>query len=820
MGKIKKGVKKFQKKIAGGAVHKKKKLHFRRDKADAAKAAAAAASAEPSVPSTSKPGANKQSTKAKRAEDLDVDDFLNGGYMAVDANKDQDSDAIDSSDDEAGAAALASDDEQDAYDATSAAADDASSSDESDGSEPVQAQNKQYRTEIASHQAQLEALKQQDPEFYQYLQQTDQELLNFGQDDDEDEDDDEEEQEEEGDVESVSDQEQEESMRPPTNGQAQLEKPSTSGQKHVSSAMVEAWCKAAKSNASPAAMHKLLQAYRLACHYGDTEEEVHETMKISSSAVFNKLMLFVLKEADHIFLRMLSLDEQTSVTARDVQKSRRLKKVESLLKSFLGNSLHLLGQMTDSAMLTFTLRRLRASVVLMAPFFKMQRKFLRQVLTIFGGADKAPRLQALLFIRHMAAVLPPPALELALKGVYRSFVQNAKFVNAASVPHIHFMASCVVEMFGLDMPASYQQAFSAIRQLAVLLRGALAMRSKDAFREVYCWQTLNCLELWAKLLAAHADKQELRPLVYPLTQVLIGAVRLVPTPRYFPLRLRCIRALLSLGRAVGQFIPLSPLLLEMLQWGELSKRPQAGVGGIPDLTLQLRVSRNTLRSPAFQEEIVSQVLELLAEHLGQWACSIAFPELAHLPLLHLRKFGKQCKVERFRTSSRALADALDRNMAFVTQRRLQVDFSPKDTAQVNMFLQEESAANQAPLQKYAAVLREKAAQRRAMQSGDQVQLGRKASLIDGASDSEEEDEPALKQSEREDEAHEAEEEKAAATGTFLPAKGKGKQKQASSKANTAGRKAVDGPTTGEQPNDDEEDLLQDYELSDDSEMED
>jgi len=91
--------------------------------------------------------------------------------------------------------------------------------------------------------------------------------------------------------------------------------------------------------------------------------------------------------------------------------------------------------------------------------------------------------------------------------VYRSFVQNAKFVNAASVPHIHFMASCVVEMFGLDMAASYQQAFTGIRQLAVLLRGALAMRTKDAFREVYCWQTVNCLELWAKVLAAHADKQ-------------------------------------------------------------------------------------------------------------------------------------------------------------------------------------------------------------------------------------------------------------------------------------------------------------------------
>ena len=53
----------------------------------------------------------------------------------------------------------------------------------------MRAQNKQYKTEIASHQAQLEALREQDPEFYEYLQQTDQELLNFGQDDVEEEED-------------------------------------------------------------------------------------------------------------------------------------------------------------------------------------------------------------------------------------------------------------------------------------------------------------------------------------------------------------------------------------------------------------------------------------------------------------------------------------------------------------------------------------------------------------------------------------------------------------------------------------------------------
>lgn len=34
--------------------------------------------------------------------------------------------------------------------------------------------------------------------------------------------------------------------------------------------------------------------------------------------------------------------------------------------------------------------------------------------------------------------------------------------------------------------------------------------------------------------------QGLRALVYPLAQVLLGAARLVPAPRYFPLRLRLV----------------------------------------------------------------------------------------------------------------------------------------------------------------------------------------------------------------------------------------------------------------------------------------
>ena len=94
----------------------------------------------------------------------------------------------------------------------------------------------------------------------------------------------------------------------------------------------------------------------------------------------------------------------------------------------------------------------------------------------------------------------------AAQGITRAFMQGAKFVSASSAPHIAFMGTCVVELYGLDPSAAYQHAFLHIRQLAAVLRSALSNKTKDAFREVYCWQTVCCLELWARLLSAHAQQ--------------------------------------------------------------------------------------------------------------------------------------------------------------------------------------------------------------------------------------------------------------------------------------------------------------------------
>ncbi|BDA42546.1 Nucleolar complex protein 2 homolog [Coccomyxa sp. Obi] len=575
----------------------------------------------------------------------------------------------------------------------------------------------------ASFKDDLEALQERDPEFYQYLKDTDSGLLDFELDDSD------------GDAPEApatikeSQSEDEDRTRPQESDDRDEEQ--QQDQQILTHELLSSWCTEASQHASLRAMRKLLKAFRLACHYGDSEVEVHETLTATSSSVFNKLLIFMLKEAVGIFRKLLGIQDDTDIAAGSFRQLKRWHKVEPLLKSYLGNALHLLGHAMSSGMLIFILRKLRPSIPFLANFQRLQRKYMRQAIRIFSTNEAAPRVQALLFIRQMATTLPGPAMDQAVKGIYRAFVRNAKFMTPASAPHVAFLGSCVVEMFGLDMSVAYEHAFTYIRQLAAVLRSALSNKTTDAFREVYCWQTINTLELWAKLLAAHNDKEELRLLVYPLCQVLLGAVRLVPTARYFPLHLRLIRALIDLGGSTRSLVPATALLLDMLHWSALCKPIKPTAGQPPQNMLLLRASKATLATSSFQADLVEQVMELLATHLAQWACSAAFPELAHCVLQELRRFAKNTTVERFRLAAKALISALEESGCLVSACRTSAGFAPKDTAAVQVFMSKEDAGQDTPLHRYAKLLSLKARQQQALRRTGLVETDKAAGPDEG-----------------------------------------------------------------------------------------
>lgn len=100
---------------------------------------------------------------------------------------------------------------------------------------------------------------------------------------------------------------------------------------------------------------------------------------------------------------------------------------------------------------------------------------------------------------------------------------------------------------------------------------------------------MNCLELWTGAICAYGSEADFRPLAYPLTQIISGVTRLLPTARYVPLRLRCARMLNRIAASTSTFIPVSMLLLDMLEMKELSRPPTGGVGKAIDLRTIIKV---------------------------------------------------------------------------------------------------------------------------------------------------------------------------------------------------------------------------------------
>ncbi|KAL2653090.1 hypothetical protein R1flu_021218 [Riccia fluitans] len=666
--------------------------------------------------------------------------------------------------------------------------------------------HKKGSSEISQHKKELTDLAEKDPEFYEFLKEHDKDLLDFK---------DEEEEEEEGD----------ENLELPEGEDDEMDGPAASKQKEKSgavitltTAMIDEWCTAVKKRISYQTVRNLLQAFRTACHYGDSEEDnQNKKYNLASGHVFNRIMVFVLVEMDGILRSILSSNASgenpnDDNMPNDPRKSPRWKKVEPLVKSYLGNVLHILNQMTDNEMISFTLRRLKSSVPFLTAFPRHAVKFLKVALHFWGSGEGALPVISLFFIREMALKLEAQ-LDLCLKGIYKEYTANARFVNPTSLPRIKFRMSCVSEMYGIDFTASYQLAFVFIRQMAFILRNATTVKTKDAFKRVYNWQYINSLHLWVKVLSTYAAQGDLQPLVYPLAQIIGGVARLVPTARYFPLRLQCVKMLNQLSEATGTFTPVAALVLDMLQFKDLNMTPTGGAGKPVDFDTILKVQKTDVKTRAFQDECVSSVVEQLGEHLAQWSYNVAFPELSVVPLLQLRHFMKKTTVERFRRQVKQLVEQVERNVVFVGRKRDVVTFSPKDSSSVQTFLQAEKEAGASPLSKYLVALRERSQQRRSyFYKSSEIVGDVKASGKTTDEDEDDDDEDI----ESEGGQSEDDEQKAAKVFSkdWLPQK-KSKDENKQEKASANGTKAK--MDTNEDNSDEDGDIVEDLMLSSDEE---
>lgn len=137
-----------------------------------------------------------------------------------------------------------------------------------------------------------------------------------------------------------------------------------------------------------------------------------------------------------------------------------------LMKSYLGNAMHLLAHLAEEVTATFILRRLRAAVPFLQPFPALQSKFVKLVLGLFGSSvSRKVRVQSLLWLRELALTGGRQGLDAVLKGSYRTFAAHSAFVNKATIADIAFMGTGLVELYGLQPAVSFEHMFAFVAQL-------------------------------------------------------------------------------------------------------------------------------------------------------------------------------------------------------------------------------------------------------------------------------------------------------------------------------------------------------------------
>ena len=559
---------------------------------------------------------------------------------------------------------------------------------------------------MGAHKEDLDALASKDPEFYQYLKENDAELLEFDEDRDL-----------AGIQPSDEDEPSTKRKKGDTTTSAAKEKDEEA---EVTMDLLEKWQTAMSAQHSLRAMREVVLAFRAAVHVSEDDGKEYK-YSVADPDVYHKLLVITLKHVPDVLAHHLPIKELQSGKVRVPTDSKKYRTLTPLLKSYTASLHHLLESLSDAPTIKMTLMSVLPLLPYVLSFKKALKNLIKTIVNIWSdvSSTEATRINAFLLIRRLAMISDTSLREAVLKTTYQGLIKGSRSTTIHSLPGVNLMKNSAAELWGLDPVIGYTTGFTYIRQLAIHLRTSITQPTKDSYKAIYNWQYTHSLDFWSRVLSTHCSTatnvtlkrpfdSPLHPLIYPLVQITLGALRLIPTPTYFPLRFHLVRSLLRISRSTDTYIPLAPSLLEVLQSPELKKPPKSSTLKPLDFKTAIRAPKSYIRTRVYQDGVGEQVSELLAEFFGVWCKSIAFPELIIPPTVLLKRWlrevsappskglqsrgvrqdGRGNKNGKLNASISLLVHKLDANARYVEEKRRKVDFSPSNRAGVESFLKE------------------------------------------------------------------------------------------------------------------------------------
>lgn len=545
------------------------------------------------------------------------------------------------------------------------------------------------------HKDQLEALKEKDPEFYKYLKENDAELLDFG---------------DQGDLAEVDELSESEAAEEEAPAKKK-KKAKQEGEAEeiidntLTIPMVKKWQTLMEEQNSIRAMRQTVLAFRAAAYVNEAEAP-EQKYTISDPNVYHQVLVTALNVVPKVLGHHLPVRETAAGKVRVSMDSKKFKTLTPLIKSYTSSVHQLLLNLSDASTLKLTLSAMEPMLPYLLQFRKVLKTLIKTVVGIWADVSTADatRITAFLLLRRLMVMGDPGIRETVLKATYEGVVKGSRNTTVHTLAGVNLMKNSAAEIWGIDQNVSYTTGFTFIRQLAMHLRSSITNTSKESYKTIYNWQYVHSLDFWSRVLAQHCDglveaqagkQSALRPLIYPVVQITLGAMRLIPTAQYFPLRFQLTRALLRVSRATGTYIPLASSLLEVLTSAEMRKPPKSSTLKPLDFHTAIRAPRSYLRSRTYQDGVGEQVGELLSEFFVLWSKHIAFPELSVPVVVALKRWLKQVsarnggnKNAKINQMILLLVQKVEANARWIEERRLNVSYTPRNRTEVETFLKD------------------------------------------------------------------------------------------------------------------------------------
>lgn len=548
--------------------------------------------------------------------------------------------------------------------------------------------------EPQDHKGQLEALAQKDPEFYKYLKENDAELLDFDEENDL------------VDVDALSENDED---SPPTKKQkknARYDEDDNAVDKSaVTIAMVSAWKDSMTEKHSIRALRQIVLAFRAAAHLND-EDDKEFKFSIPNADIYHEVLTVALKDVPPVLNYHLPIKQSAAGKVRIPTDTQKFKTLSPLIKSHASSLHYLMSHLSDTATLKLALQSLEPLVPYLLQFRKFLKVIIKSVVSIWSDNSSAEviRITAFLILRRLMLLGDPGIREAVLKSTYEGIIKGSRNTTIHTLTGVNLMKNSAAEIWGIDQKVAYTTGFTFVRQLAIHLRGNITKPTKDSYKTIYNWQFVHSLDFWSRVLSTHCNslveaqagkESQLRPLIYPVVQITLGVMRLIPTSTYFPIRFQLIRGLLRISHASGTYIPLAPALLEVLNSAEMKKPPKPTTMRPLDFSSIIRAPASYLKTRVYQDGAGEQVIELFSEFFVLWTKSVAFPEL-QLPVAVMLKRWLRTASSKTTGNKNAkvnqglllLVQKMEANARWIEERRNKATFAPKDRTEVEAFLKD------------------------------------------------------------------------------------------------------------------------------------